>query len=54
MTTISAPFRWNNAVYLVTVAGPSARLAPRLEQATGLITNVCRLLEMRTDAVAAG
>jgi DNA-binding IclR family transcriptional regulator len=54
VTTISAPFRWNNAVYLVTVAGPSARIAPRLQQASGLITNVCRLLEMRTDAVAAG
>jgi DNA-binding IclR family transcriptional regulator len=54
VTTISAPFRWNNAVYRVTVAGPSARLAPRLHQASGLITNVCRMLEMRTDAVAAG
>jgi DNA-binding IclR family transcriptional regulator len=54
VTTISAPFRWNSAVYVVTVAGPSARLAPRLEQATGLLIHVCHLLEMRTDGVAAG
>jgi DNA-binding IclR family transcriptional regulator len=52
VTTISAPFRWNNAVYIVTVAGPSPRIDPRLEQASGLITNVCQLLEMRTDAGA--
>jgi DNA-binding IclR family transcriptional regulator len=49
VTTISAPFRWNNAVYIVTVAGPTPRIAPRLEQAAGLITNVCQLLEMRAD-----
>jgi DNA-binding IclR family transcriptional regulator len=47
VTTISASFRWNGAVYIVTVAGPSARLAPIVEQAAGLITNVCLLLEMR-------
>jgi DNA-binding IclR family transcriptional regulator len=51
VTTLSAPFRWNNAVYIVTVAGPSARIAPRLEQASGLITNVCQMLEMRADGV---
>jgi DNA-binding IclR family transcriptional regulator len=50
VTTISAPFRWNNAVYIVTVAGPTPRIEPRLEQASGLITNVCTLLEMRSDA----
>jgi len=54
VTTISASFRWNSAVYIVTVAGPSARIEPRLEQATGLITNVCRLLEMRADSVPHG
>jgi DNA-binding IclR family transcriptional regulator len=50
VVTISAPFRWNNAVYIVTIAGPAARIQPRLEQASGLIVNVCKLLEMRTDA----
>jgi DNA-binding IclR family transcriptional regulator len=50
VTTISAPFRWSNAVYLVTIAGPSPRIEPRLEEATGLITNVCKMLEMRAGA----
>jgi DNA-binding IclR family transcriptional regulator len=54
VTTISAPFRWNNAVYIVTVAGPSPRLDQRLEQATALITNVCQLLEMRASGTPAG
>jgi DNA-binding IclR family transcriptional regulator len=49
VTTLSAPFRWNSAVYIVTVAGPTARITPRLEQAGGLITNVCQMLEMRAD-----
>ncbi len=53
VTTVSAPFRWSGAVYIVTVAGPSARLGPRLEQATGLITNVCTMLEMRADGASA-
>jgi DNA-binding IclR family transcriptional regulator len=52
VTTISAPFRWNNAVYIVTVAGPTGRVAPRLEQAGVLITNVCKLLEMRSGGVS--
>jgi DNA-binding IclR family transcriptional regulator len=51
VTTISAPFRWNNAVYIVTVAGPSPRVEPRLAQATALITNVCQLLEMRSNGL---
>jgi DNA-binding IclR family transcriptional regulator len=45
--TLSACFRWNAALYIITVAGPKARLAPRLEQAAGLVTNVCQMLEMR-------
>jgi len=49
VTTISACFRWNTAVYVVTVAGPSMRLRGRLDQAVGLLTNVCQLLEMRPD-----
>jgi DNA-binding IclR family transcriptional regulator len=55
VTTISASFRWNGALYIVTVAGPSSRLNPIIEQAAGLITNVCLLLEMRpTGPKAAG
>ena len=51
MTTLSAFFRWNAAAYIVTVAGPTSRLAPRLEQAGGLLTNVCQMLEMRPDPI---
>jgi DNA-binding IclR family transcriptional regulator len=47
VTTVSAPFRWNAAVYIVTVAGPSARVDHRLEQAASLLVDVCRQLEMR-------
>jgi DNA-binding IclR family transcriptional regulator len=52
VTTLSACFRWNSAVYIVTVAGPASRMEGRLEQASGLVTNVCKLLEMRQDTVA--
>ncbi|MGD0107850.1 MAG: IclR family transcriptional regulator [Rhodopila sp.] len=47
VTTLSARFRWNTAVYVVTVAGPALRIDARLDQAAGLLTNVCQLLEMR-------
>jgi DNA-binding IclR family transcriptional regulator len=33
VTTLSAPFRWASAVYVITVAGPSARLEQKLERA---------------------
>jgi DNA-binding IclR family transcriptional regulator len=52
VTTVSASFRWNNAVYIVTVAGPASRLDRRLKQAVGLITNVCLLLATRPDGGA--
>jgi DNA-binding IclR family transcriptional regulator len=45
VTTLSARFVWTSAVYIVTVAGPTSRIAPKLEKATELITNVCKLLE---------
>ncbi len=51
VTTLSAPFRWNTAVYIVTVAGPSSRLDTKLDQAVGLLTNVCLMLETRPDVV---
>lgn len=45
VTTISARFMWTSAVYIVTIAGPTARIEPKMEQAAELLTNVCRLLE---------
>jgi DNA-binding IclR family transcriptional regulator len=47
VTTLSSLFRWNDAAYIVTIAGPSTRLDPHLERAVELVTNVCTLLEMR-------
>ncbi len=44
VTTISARFRWTSSIYIVTVAGPTSRVAPKLEKAAQLITNVCNLL----------
>jgi DNA-binding IclR family transcriptional regulator len=49
VTTLSASFRWNRAHYIVTVAGPSGRLDPKLDQASSLVTNVCTMLETRMD-----
>jgi len=50
VTTLSATFRSYAALYIVTVAGPSSRMDDKLERAIGLVTNVCKLLEMRLDA----
>jgi DNA-binding IclR family transcriptional regulator len=49
VTTISASFRWSAAAYIVTIAAPSSRFAPLLEEAGGMLTNVCRMLEMRPE-----
>ena len=49
VTTISATFHWNSALFIVTVAGPSSRLDQKLEQAISMITNVCQLLEVQPD-----
>jgi DNA-binding IclR family transcriptional regulator len=45
--TLSAPFVWNTAVYVVTIAGPKARLEPKLETAVMQLIDACRSLEMR-------
>jgi IclR family transcriptional regulator, acetate operon repressor len=47
VTTISAPFHWNGALYIVTIAGPSSRIDARLEIAAGLLIDVCRRLELQ-------
>jgi DNA-binding IclR family transcriptional regulator len=50
VTTVSASFRWNASVYIVTIAGPASRLERRLDQATSMIASVRQLLEMRPGA----
>jgi len=49
VTTISASFRWNASVYIVTVAGPSSRLDRKFDQAAAMIASVRQLLEMRAN-----
>jgi DNA-binding IclR family transcriptional regulator len=44
VTTISARFLWTSSIYIVTVAGPTSRVAPKLDKAAELLTNVCNLL----------
>jgi DNA-binding IclR family transcriptional regulator len=44
VTTISARFAWTSSLYIVTIAGPTSRVVPKLERAAELITNVCKLL----------
>jgi DNA-binding IclR family transcriptional regulator len=44
VTTISARFVWTSSVYIVTIAGPTSRIVPKLDKAAGLIVDVCNLL----------
>jgi DNA-binding IclR family transcriptional regulator len=45
VTTLSGRFNWASAVYIVTIAGPSARLTPKLANAAELLVTTCRLLD---------
>ncbi len=47
LTTISAAFRWQQSLYIVTVAAPTSRIGQRLDEAAGLLLEVCRRLEMK-------
>jgi DNA-binding IclR family transcriptional regulator len=50
VTTISARFMWTSALYIVTIAGPTSRLGPKLAKAAELLVGVCRLLESSPKA----
>jgi DNA-binding IclR family transcriptional regulator len=45
VTTISARFVWTSAIYIVTIAGPTSRFAPKLGKAAEVLTHVCKMLE---------
>jgi len=47
LTTISAPFSWQRSAFIVTVAGPAARVDGRIEELGGMVMGVCRKLEMK-------
>lgn len=43
-TAVSGSFRWNGANYIVTIAGPSSRMAGKLDQAIKLVLDASRTL----------
>ncbi|HWA23125.1 MAG TPA: IclR family transcriptional regulator [Caulobacterales bacterium] len=47
VVTLSAPFAWNAATYIVTIAGPASRIGPRIESAAAHLLEACQDLEMR-------
>ncbi len=51
VTTVSSTFKWNDSLYIITVAGPSPRMDAKLEWAAGMLVNLCRRIEMRRDDV---
>jgi DNA-binding IclR family transcriptional regulator len=44
VVTVSGVFRWNNAVHLITVAGPEARIESKIKLAAQRVVEVCRTL----------
>jgi DNA-binding IclR family transcriptional regulator len=50
VTTISARFSWISSLYIVSVAGPTLRITPKLEKAAVLLQNACRRLASTTKA----
>jgi DNA-binding IclR family transcriptional regulator len=47
LTTISSSFRWQQSLYIVTIAMPASRIENRLDEAAILLMDVCRRLEMK-------
>ena len=44
VTTLSARFTWSSSIYIVTIVGPSSRMAPRLEASANMLVHLCQLL----------
>jgi DNA-binding IclR family transcriptional regulator len=49
VTTLSATFKWNRVLYIVTVCGATPRMEPKLPWAAQALLDVCGRLEMRED-----
>jgi DNA-binding IclR family transcriptional regulator len=47
LTTITAPFHWQQSLYLVTIAAPTSRLEHRVAEASTKLLETCRKLEMK-------
>jgi DNA-binding IclR family transcriptional regulator len=50
VTTVSGVFIWNSSIYIVTVAGPSARLDQKLDNTVNQLMSACRFLENQSAA----
>jgi IclR family transcriptional regulator, acetate operon repressor len=50
LTALSGFFSWQQSFYIVTIAGPTARLSARLDAAGPLLLSACHRLEMRSAA----
>jgi len=48
VTTISARFTWISALYIISVAGPTMRMTPKLEKSAEFLENACKLLATNT------
>jgi len=48
LTALSCRFSWQMATYIVTAAGPTPRLQPKLSACCRLLTRLCRQLERKT------
>ena len=53
-TTVSAKFTWNGSVYIVTIAGPTSRMAAKLDQAAKLAVQACASLDGDSAAASPG
>jgi DNA-binding IclR family transcriptional regulator len=45
LITLSAPLKWAGAIYIVTIAGPVARMKDRMEWAAAQLIKACKTLE---------
>ena len=44
-TTVSARFTWNRTNFVITVAGPTFRMEPKLDRVVSRLLEICRALE---------
>ena len=49
VTTLSARFKWQESLFLVTIAGPTARIEPKIAWAAQLLLDVCQRLERQQE-----
>lgn len=45
VVTLSAPFNWNAAIFIVTIAGPASRIEPNLETIAARLLEACAKLQ---------